>query len=150
MLAVASLLFLLLPFLLLTTSSQKLVGLRMKLQLPTTGQVQSMGGEVEELVVQLAPTTIHVIASISRTDIRASPDEREKHETQLTDDENGLDLLGLQDALRSIKRLAPGRARIRIVPTDDVTVQRVVYVMDAVRSDAAGPLFPEVALGGQR
>jgi biopolymer transport protein ExbD len=147
MLAVASLLFLLLPFLLLTTSAQKLVGLDMKL--PATGQLQAMGGDVEELVVQLAPTTLRVIASLSRTDVRATAEERELHETELADDENGLDLRGLQEVLRAIKRLAPAHARIRIVPADDVTVQRVVYVMDAVRADAKGPLFPEVALGGQ-
>ncbi len=147
MLAVASLLFLLLPFLLLTTSAQKLVGLDMKLA--ATGQLEAMGGDVEELVVQLAPTALHVIASLSKTDVRATADEREQHETKLADDENGLDLRGLQEVLRSIKRLSPDRARIRIVPADDVTVQRVVYVMDAVRSDATGPLFPEVALGGQ-
>jgi biopolymer transport protein ExbD len=90
-----------------------------------------------------------VIASLSRTDVRATAEEREQHETRLVDNEDGPDLRGLQEVLRSIKQIAPTRARIRIAPADDVTVQRVVHVMDAVRSDALGPLFPEVALGGQ-
>ena len=44
--------------------------------------------------------------------------------------------------------LDPGHERILVVPSDEVPTQTVVTVMDAVRADETGPLFPQVALGG--
>jgi len=146
LLAVVSLLFLLLPFLLLTTSAQKLVGLDMKL--PAHGDLPRADDRVlVDLVVRVTPQSLEVRAQLQRTDVRASIDAVEDSRLELSDLNDVPDLRELQVALRSLKRLAPDRNRIRLEPTDEVTTSRVVMVMDAVRLDKEGALFSEVALG---
>jgi Flp pilus assembly protein CpaB len=144
MLAIASLLFLLLPFLLLTTSAQKLVGLH--LQAKTTGsQVSTQTGEMEQVSVVMTPTTLKILARIEHTDVRASGFEEQEFPVAFGD--SGADLQALQDRLRSLKTLSPLHNRISLQPSDDVPTQQLVMVMDAIRHDSQGELFPEVLLG---
>jgi len=146
LLAVVSLLFLLLPFLLLTTSAQKLVGLDMRL--PAQGAQPAADDLVlEDLVVRLSPASMEIRTQLKRTDVRASAGEVEESRIEINDIDELPDLEALQASLRSFKRLAPERNRIRLEPTDNVTTSRVVQVMDAIRSDSDGSLFTEVALG---
>jgi len=132
--------FLLLPMLLLTTSVQKLVGIN--LHLPGTSELPpELPGTVEELTVQLGEAWT-VQANVRRTDVVTSAGDVEQRSVEV------LDLAALQVELRGLKALDPDRERILLVPSDDVPSDRVIATMDALRSDAEGPLFPQIALGG--
>ncbi|MEE2751423.1 MAG: hypothetical protein VX519_08325 [Myxococcota bacterium] len=138
--------FLLLPFLLLTTSAQKLVGLHMQVQ-ASAGGVTPQTGEVEHIAVVMTPTALSIRARLKRTDVRASAEELEEREIPIPATDDGLNLLGLQEKLRSLKALSPLQQKIALQPQDDVLAHQLVVVMDAVRSDNQGDLFPQVVLG---
>ena len=139
--------FLLLPFLLLTTSVQKLVGL--DLRIPSSGDLPpELPGAVEDLTVRVTAKDALVQAQVRKSDVGANIGETETREVEVPATGEALDLAGLQAALRSFKRLDPERTRVLLVPDDSVPGRDVVLLMDALRGDADGELFPEVALGG--
>lgn len=144
MLAIASLLFLLLPFLLLTTSAQKLVGLHMQVQTSGQGGAPQIG-ELENVAVIMTPTSLKILARIEQTDVRAQGFEEQ--ELAVASSASGPDLADLQVRLRSLKSLSPQLNRISLQPKDEVLTQQLVMVMDAIRHDDQGELFPEVVLG---
>ncbi len=139
--------FLLLPFLLLTTSVQKLVGL--DLRIPSSGDLPpELPGAVEDLTVRAEGKTLTVQASVRKSDVGANIGETEARVVEVDPAGEALDLAGLQAALRTFKRLDPERTRVLLIPGDAVPGRDVVLLMDAVRADRDGELFPEVALGG--
>lgn len=58
-----------------------------------------------------------------------------------------LDLDALVAQLRSLKEDRPEEARITLRLEPQIVYDRLVRVMDVVRADAHGELFPEVAIG---
>ena len=148
LLSVVALMFLLLPFLLLTTSVQKLVGLDLHVPPASSEIPPDPAGTVEDLRVQVTGKKLVVSAKVRKTDVGASEGDVHERLVELPPVDDGLDLAGLQDALRSFKRLDPERAKVLLEPDDAVPGKDVVFLMDAVRADGTGELFPEVALGG--
>ncbi len=142
--------FLLLPFLLLTTSANKLVGL--ELTLPAEGGAipPPARGVLEDLTVQIAGSDLKIQAALRRMDVRSQLGETERREIVLPTASGAMDLAGLQSALRDLKGLDPDRERVMVAPADGVPARRVVLVMDAVRADTRGALFPEVVLSVAR
>lgn len=143
LLSVVALMFLLLPLLLLTTSVARLVGL----DLAIAGESDlppSPAGQVESLELLASPKQLSLRAGVRRTDVVTSAGDVEQREVVLEPD----DLAGLQEALRQFKGLDPERERALLRPTDDLPTRSVVHLMDAMRGDAQGPLYPQVALGG--
>ncbi len=143
---------LLLPFLLLTTSPQKLVGLGLKLPAAQANALAATG-EVETLRVELHEDRLVMRAALRRSDVRASTGEVEQWEQVLPHvpgEESGqiMQLAEMQRHARALKEMAPLRQRVLLVPDDSVATEEVVWVMDALREDASGELFPQVALGG--
>ncbi len=141
-----SLLLLLLPLLLVTTSAQKRVGLDLKVSSGAGIQVPSLGA-VESLAVHMTPGGLEVRAAVRRTDVTASSGETEERRVPLPNTVDGPDLASLQSTLREFKRLDPTRERVALLPTDEVAAGTLVAVLDAVRGDRAGPLFPTPLLG---
>ncbi|MCB9746669.1 MAG: biopolymer transporter ExbD [Alphaproteobacteria bacterium] len=145
-----ALMFLLLPFLLLTTSLSRLVGL--DLRLPPTGSElpPELPGLVESVEVHAEGARLELRAAVRRSDVVTSGGEVEQRATPYPPLADGsLDLVGLQAGLRSLKELDPVRSRALLVPDDALPARQLVLLMDALRADASGELFPEVALGGQ-
>jgi hypothetical protein len=143
---VVSLLLLLLPLLLVTTSAQKRVGLDLKVSSGEGPQVPSMGA-VESLAVHLDPNGLEVRAALRRADVTAASGETEERLVRVPHGADGPDLAQLQATLRELKRLDPTRVRISLLPTDEVAAGTLVAVLDAVRGDRVGPLFPTPLLG---
>lgn len=141
--------FLLMPFLLLTTSVQKLVGLDLHVPPAAATLPPDPAGIVEDLVVDVLGEDLRVSASVRRTDVGADAGDVQQRVVELPGTEDGLDLAGLQLALRQLKSVDPDRDAVLLAPDDGVPGGDVVHLMDALRSDAHGELFPEVALGGQ-
>jgi len=145
MLAVIALLFLLLPFLLLTTSIQRLAGL--ELGLAKSGELgPTAAGTVESVDVYIDGDTLIVRAAVRTTDVTANEGDTRLLETQLEPTADGIDLAGLQTTLRRFKGLDEEQERAVLHPTPDTDTARIVALLDATRSDANGPLFREVVL----
>lgn len=146
LLSVIALMFLLLPCLLLTTSSQRLVGL--DLLLAGEGELPAdPGGVLQALRIELRAGALTIQAEVRRSDVTSGAGDVQRRERRLEALAEGPDLAGLQAELRALKALDPQRRRAELLPDDDTSAQTLVLVMDAARQDAQGPLFPEVALG---
>lgn len=148
LLSVVGLLFLLLPFLLLTTSIQKLTGLELQLA-GSTGELTPLPpGQVEAVEVHLRDQTLRIRSAQRTRDVTASQGDVTWSERDLPPREGSMDLSGLQEALLRLHALDPEHSRVLVVPGDDVPTARVVALVDAVRTHAGQPLFPDVILGG--
>jgi len=116
------------------------------MQVQTSGSgVSTQIGELEKLSVVMTPTNLRILARLEHTDVRASGFEEQEIPVESSD--SGLNLQALQSHLRSLKTLSPLHNRISLHPTDDVLTQQLVMVMDAIRHDKKGELFPELVLG---
>ncbi len=148
LLSVVALLFLLLPFLLLTTSIQKLTGLDLGLA-ASAGELQPLPpGRVEAVEIHLDSKRLLLRAAVRTLDVTASRGDVTWSEQRLPHLPTGPDLAGLQRALRSLRQLDPERQRALVVPADDVPTARLVALLDAARESAGEPLFPDLVLGG--
>ena len=148
LLSVVGLLFLLLPFLLLTTSIQKLTGLDLQLT-GSTGELAPLPpGQVEALEVHLSAHALKLRSALRTRDVTASQGDVTWSETDLPPVDGAMDLAGLQGALLRLRVLDPEHDRVLVVPDDQVPTSRVVALVDAVRFRSGQPLFPEVVLGG--
>jgi hypothetical protein len=148
LLSVVGLLFLLLPFLLLTTSIQKLTGLDLRLA-ASEGELPPLPpGQVEAIEVHLQEHTIRLRSALRTRDVTASQGDVTWSEEHLPPRGGSMDLGGLQAGLHRLRQLDSEHERVLVVPGDEVPTRRVVALVDAVRSRGGEPLFPDVVLGG--
>ncbi len=140
LLSVVSLMVLLLPLLLMTTSASKLTGLALGVPGPEEELPPEPPGLVESLNVARVAEGYQVTASVRNTDVLGG--------TGQTEDKTFLaaDLSELQSVLARLKRLDPKRDRITIVPAAGTPTEEVVRWMDAVRAGPEGALFERVIL----
>ena len=139
-LSVVSLMVILLPMLLMTTSARRLTGLPLAVSAPGDALPPLPPGPVERLVVTTAPEGFVVQADVRNTDVRSSAGDVERREL------SAADLRALQDVLATLKALDPNRKRVTLVPGASTTTQQVVAWMDAVKRGPRGELFPEIVL----
>ncbi len=148
LLSVVGLLFLLLPFLLLTTSIQKLTGLDLRLAASAGELAPLPPGRIESIEVHLDGHDLKIRSALRTMDVTASRGDVTWSETELPAREGVMDLEGLQASLLRLRGLDPSRERALVVPDDQVPTTRVVALVDAVGAYQGEPLFPEVVLGG--
>ncbi len=141
MMAIISLMVLLLPLLISSTSSRKLAGLPLGVPGPADELPPEKPGPVEGIEVRPGPAGGFVVqAKVRATDVRASAGDVELRRFTAPD------LAGLQGVLATLKALDPARERLLLVPAPTTTADEVVRWMDAVRAGPQGPLFPKVVL----
>ena len=150
LLSIISLLLLLLPFLLLTTSPQKLAALGFRLPPSGEGLPPLPKGVIEELWVQVESEAVVIHKAIRRSDVDAGQGEADWTQSRISTVDGRPDLASLQSSLREIKQLDPTRERIRLHPAAETTTSQVVALMDAMRGDAAGALFGQVVLAASK
>jgi|JI7StandDraft_1071085.scaffolds.fasta_scaffold176948_2 hypothetical protein len=143
LLATVGLMMLLLPVLLVTSSPTRLTSSALRL-LDGGGAQPPHNGPLASVEVIAAPEQLTVLAYVQLADVRARPEQAERRETVLPHTPAGPDLVGLQRSLRQLHRLDPSQRAIQLRPADTLDVATWAQLMDAVRSDAAGPLFPDV------
>lgn len=148
LLSVVGLLFLLLPFLLLTTSLQKLSGIDLRLAGSTSELAPLPPGQVEAIEVYVDGHALRLRSAIRTRDVTASQGDTTWSEQGLPPRDGAMDLGGLQEALGRLLALDPEHQRVLVVPGDQVPTSRVVALVDAVRARDGQPLYPEVVLGG--
>ena len=149
LLSIISLLLILLPFLLLTTSPQKLAALGFRLPAAGEGLAPLPPGPVEKLHLGVEEASLLLTTALRRTDVRASVGESDHSEIRLEHIGGEFDISGLQAALREVKAIDPQRERITLQPSGDSSAAQVVQLMDALRADKNGDLFTEVVLGAE-
>ena len=150
LLSIISLLLLLLPFLLLTTSPQKLAALSFRLPPAGEGLPPLPKGTIEELWVQVEPGAVVIHKAVRRSDVDAGQGEADWTQSRITTIDGQPDLRSIQRSLREIKQLDPVRERIRLHPAAETTAAEVVTLMDAMRADAIGELFGQVVLAASK
>lgn len=138
--SVISLIVLLVPMLLLTSSLERTTGLPLGVAGSDDDLPPEPIGRVEGLRVERVDQGYLLTADVRNTDVRASAGDTERK--QLT----APDLAALQVALQTYKGLDPERKRITLRPGADTTTDEVVRWMDAVRTGPQGELYPRVVL----
>ena len=138
--SVVALMVLLLPMVLLTTSSQKLTGLGLGVPGPTEELPPEPPGPVEGLRVVRVADGFVISAEVRNTDVLAQVGDTERKEMRAND------LSELQTALGTLKKLDPKRERITLAPNPEMETREVVAWMDAVRAGPDGELYPRVIL----
>lgn len=151
LLSVVALMLLLLPFLLLTTSVQKLAGIDLRLAGSAADLPPEPPGAVENLSVWVdEDASLRVTAQVRRSDLGAGQGETEARSERIVPSGERLDLVTLQSVLRRYKELDPERTRATLIPADSLSNSQVVDLMDAMRRDGSGDLYPLVTLGVQQ
>lgn len=146
LLGVVTLLFLLLFFLLGTSSGQKLavIGLRSAsaeglAPLPHSGVLRSLRVEVAgngDVIVRSDVQTTDISASATSTEARAQP---------VPARDGAVDSAALGAVLAALHDADPAQRRATVTPTDDVRTDALIRVLDTVRGPGNG-WFPEVSL----
>jgi hypothetical protein len=146
LLGVVTLLFLLLFFLLGTTSGQKLSVIGLKAgtaeglkPLPHSGVLKSVRVEMH------TGAEVAVYADLQTTDISASATTTEAREFRLPPVNGNIDRVGLNSALETLHGLDPSQRRASVLPSDAVTTTELLGVLDLVRG-VSDSRFPEVVL----
>ncbi len=137
------LLLLLLPFLLITTSPDKLTAI--DLHLSGGGGAPSPARVLESVEVRVEGADLEVRAAVRKTDVLAAAGDVEMRVVEIPGAEDP-DFVALQDTLARLRALDPAQTRIRVIPDDALSTADLVQVLDAVRARGNDPLFPDVEL----
>lgn len=148
LLGIVTLLFLLLFFLLSTSTGQRL-GV-VDIRADTSGQLAALPhtGVLKDLRISLDGLAVTVIADVQTTDIAAVSTTTEQRVVHLPPREGHVDLRGLGEALERLHAIDPAQENATLLPGQDTTVEVLFGVMDAARGPAASRLFPRISLGG--
>ena len=138
--SVISLIVLLIPMLLLTSSLERTTGLPLGVAGSSDDLPPEPIGRVEALHVERVAEGYLLTADVRNTDVRSSAGDTERKQSTAPD------LAALQQALVAFKSLDPGRKRISLRPGRATTTEEVVRWMDAVRVGPQGELYPRVVL----
>lgn len=146
LLGVVTLLFLLLFFLLSTSSGQRLGVIDLRLAAPGQAPPLPHSGVLKAVRLAVGPQAVAIEFEVSTTDISASAESRELRRIEVAAREGRLDAVALAAALDTIHAIDPSQLEAEVHPDDEVTTATLLDVLDAVRGPTAAPLFPKVSL----
>ena len=137
--AMASLMMLLLPTLLLSTSTQKLSVLPLSIAGSSEELPSDPGNTIKKILLRAESNGFQLQAWVRTTDVR-SQDFEEKNWT-IEDTQT------LHDVLTQLKALDPDHQRIILKPLASSKTEEVVRWMDVISQDSTGAsLFPEIII----
>jgi biopolymer transport protein ExbD len=148
LLGVVTLMFLLLFFLLTTSSGQRLGVLELRLGSAADLAPLPHTGLLKQVRVGIAGTSLVVVGEVQSTDISSSATTVEKRTTEIPAKEGKLDLGRLRQTLQDLHDIDPSQERARIDPDDTTTTETIIAVMDVVHGPTDTPLFPKLMLAG--
>jgi hypothetical protein len=153
LLGVVTLMFLLLFFLLTTSSGVRLGVLDLRLGSPSDLAPLPHAGLVKDVAVTLREQGLTLSYTVQSTDISSSSTSVEKRTRELPARVvPGVgarpDLAGLLAALQEVHDIDPSQERARFEPDDTATAETVIAVMDVIHGPTDTPLFPKIALSG--
>lgn len=151
LLGIVTLMFLLLFFLLSTSTGQRLGVQNLRLGSPADLAPLPHTGLVQSVKVSLNGGTAVVVFQVQTTDISASATSVEVRTVTVPPlAGGGLDLVGLDTALASIHSIDPTQETAQLDPDDAVLVDELFKAMDVIKGPPGQPYFPKVTLTGSR
>lgn len=148
LLGVVTLMFLLLFFLLSTSSGVRLGVLDLRLGSPADLAPLPHAGLVKDVRVGLSGAALTVTWEIQSTDIAAAATTVERRQRDLPGVGGRPDLAGLLATLQTIKDIDRSQERARLDPDDAASTETIIAVMDVLRGPEGAPLYPKVTLAG--
>ncbi|MDP2307262.1 MAG: hypothetical protein Q8P18_14645 [Pseudomonadota bacterium] len=153
LLGVVTLMFLLLFFLLTTSSGQRLGVLDLRLGSPSDLAPLPHAGLVKDVLVTLRDHDLTLVYTVQSTDISTSSTSVEQRTRSLPAQSESIqgerpDFAGLLAALSEVHAIDPSQERARFEPDDVATAETVIAVMDVIHGPIDAPLFPKIALSG--
>lgn len=147
LLGVVTLMFLLLFFLLATSSGQRLGVVDLRLARAGEAPPLPHAGLVKDVRVDLRPDGARVEFEVATTDIAASADTRELRAIDVASGVGGgPDLAALLAAMQKIHAIDRAQDRVTVRPATEVSTGALLAALDVVRGPADAPLFPRVSL----
>ena len=146
LLGVVTLMFLLLFFLLSTSSGQRLGVLDLRLASPGEAPPLPHSGLVKSVRVHLSKQAAHVEFEVASTDVSSSATTRELRALDVSGDEKGPEAGALLAALDSIHQIDPSQERAEVLPDPDVPGSVLLPVLDVLRGNPTAPLFPKLSV----
>lgn len=146
LLGIVTLLFLLLFFLLATSTGERLASIELQ---AATGDMAPLPhtGLVKAITLRLSGGQALLDFEVSTTDISSSSTAVETRSLAVPPLAGGrVDLRGLAEQLRKIKDIDPARERLRLEPDEAVSVAELLRVLDVVHGPGDS-LFPKAELG---
>lgn len=139
LLGVVTLLFLLLFFLLSTSSGVRLSVIDLRNAGPGEAAPLPHSGLVQQLRIYAGPSS-RIEYEVQSTDIAAAATSRELRR------EDCPDLAALERAILAVHEIDPAQQRATVHVDDALTADELLRVLDVVRGPDAAPRFPQVAL----
>ena len=137
--AMASLMMLLLPTLLFSTSTQKFTAVPLSIAGSAEELVEKPGSPIKKIQLFALEQGFSLQAWVRTTDVLSSDWEERGWEIANTEQ--------LHDALLQLKKIDPSAQRITISPLSTSSTEDVIRWMDVVRrSPDGGVLFPEIVM----
>lgn len=150
LLGVVTLMFLLL-FFLLTTSSGVRLGV-VALRVASPGELASLphSGLVKDVTVTLdAGGAASFAFDVQSTDVSAASTSVERRIVEIPAVVGRVDRSGLLAAVERVHAIDRSRTEARLVPHDGTTAEELFAVMDVLRGSAETPLFPRLSVGAE-
>ena len=137
--AMAALMMLLLPTLLLSTSTQKLSALPLSIAGSAEELPENTGTGIHKIILSAQDSGFSLQAWVQTTDIRSQTLEEKQWRIQNTKE--------LHAALSQLKKIGPQHSRIILKPQKNTRTEDVVRWMDVIRQTPKGQvLFPEIVI----
>jgi len=143
LLSMAALMILLLPTLLLITSTQKTTALPLAVAGNSADIPPAESGLIASLDVISTDRGYLVEAKLRKSDVLATESDVETKKWVVENDTE------LQDTLRQLKNRDNLRTRIRLKPLANAKTQTVIHLLDLLKGDREGELFPETLILGE-
>ena len=151
LLGIVTLLFLLLFFLLSTSTGQRLGVHNLRLGSPADLAPLPHTGLVQSVKITLTGGTAQIVFQVQTTDISASATSTETRTVTVPPASGGaLDLVALDAALAGIHQIDPSQENASLDPDDAVLVDELFKAMDVIKGPAGSPYFPKLTLTGSR
>lgn len=148
LLGVVTLMFLLLFFLLTTSSGMRLGVIDLRLGSAADLAPLPHSGLVKDVRVALRGADVTLAFDVATTDIAAASTTVERRTVEVPAKDGRVDLDALLAAVTEVHRIDPSQTRARLDPDDGASVDTLFAVMDVVRGTEQAPLFPKVTLSG--
>ena len=148
LLGVVTLMFLLLFFLLQTSSGQRLGTIDLRLGSPGDLAPLPHAGLVKEVRVALHGPDGTVTFDVQSTDIAAAATTLERRVLEVPGKNGAIDFPALLAALEEVHAIDGSQERARLDPDDATSADTLFAVMDVVRGPPQAPLFPKLTLSG--
>ncbi len=146
LLGVVTLLFLLLFFLMSTSSGQRLGVVDLRLAAAGEAPPLPHSGLVKSVRIAIEPTYVAVEFDVATTDISAAATTTELRRIDIPGKDGELDVAALVAAIEQVHAIDVAQLEAEVHPGPEVATATLLAALDVVRGTAADPRFPKVSL----